>query len=127
ETTLRPGELITAIILPPSTLARRSHYLKVRDRNSYAFALVSVAAAIELDGSNVRDVRIALGGVAHKPWRVPEAENAMRGKKADQIAFAESALMIVRDGKPRRDNAFKIELARRSIVRALSTAAALSA
>ena len=127
ETTLRPGELITAIILPPSTLARRSHYLKVRDRNSYAFALVSVAAAIELEGSNVRDVRIALGGVAHKPWRVPDAENAMRGKKADQIAFAESALMIVRDAKPRRDNAFKIELARRSIVRALSTAAALSA
>jgi xanthine dehydrogenase YagS FAD-binding subunit len=123
ETELKPGELITAIDLPPR-IARKSHYLKVRDRNSYAFALVSVAAVVDLDeGNRIRQARIALGGVAPKPWRIPEAEQALTGKEANESAFRESAEILVRGAKTFRDNAFKVELARRSIVRALSTAA----
>jgi xanthine dehydrogenase YagS FAD-binding subunit len=129
ETNLHPGELITAIDLPsvssdPSSGgAVRSHYLKVRDRNSFAFALVSVAAVLEMDGETIRRARIALGGVAHKPWRVPEAEHALVGRKADESAFLAAAEILVRGAKTYRYNAFKVELARRSVVRALSTIA----
>lgn len=123
DTNLRAGELITAIDLPPIS-AGRSHYLKVRDRNSYAFALVSVAAVVEMDGDTIRRARIALGGVAHKPWRVPEAEHSLTGKRADETAFRAAAEVLVRGAKTYKDNAFKVELARRSVVRALSTVTA---
>jgi xanthine dehydrogenase YagS FAD-binding subunit len=121
ETNLRPGELITAIDLPASPATARSHYLKVRDRNSYAFALVSVAAIVDMDGDVVRRARISLGGVAPRPWRVPEAERALVGRKAEEPAFRAAAEILVRGAKVYRDNAFKVELARRSVVRALST------
>ena len=125
DTNLRPGELITAIDLPALPLARQSHYLKVRDRNSYAFALVSVAAILDVDGGGtIREARIALGGVAHKPWRIPQAEHLLVGQKPAEKAYHAAADALLRGAKPHRNNAFKVELARRSIVRALTTAAA---
>jgi len=81
DTLLRPGELITAVDIPPLAFGQKSHYLKMRDRDSYAFALVSVAVAIDISGGSIFDARIALGGVAHKPWRMPEAEKALRGSR----------------------------------------------
>lgn len=119
ETTLRPGELITAVELPPLRFGARSTYRKVRDRASYAFALVSVAAALELDGNSVRDVRLALGGVGTKPWRASKAEAALRGKPATEQAFRDAAAADLADAKPLRDNAFKVELAARTIVAVL--------
>ena len=115
-----PGELITAVELPPLPMARRSTYRKVRDRASYAFALVSVAAALELgaDGT-IRDVRLALGGVAHKPWRAHAAEAALRGARADEATFRQAADAELAGGRPLRDNAFKVELAKRTIVAVL--------
>ncbi len=128
DTNLQAGEIITAIDLPALPYARRSHYLKVRDRNSYAFALVSVAAVLDQDESgNVRDVRIALGGVAHKPWRALKAEHALKGKKVDARTLRAAAEEELKDAKGYEHNAFKIELAKRSIVRAVSTAAAVKA
>jgi xanthine dehydrogenase YagS FAD-binding subunit len=125
ETELRAGELITAVWLPPLPFAWRSHYLKVRDRQSFAFALVSVAAALDLDGAGgIRQARLALGGVAHKPWRVPEAERALVGQRPEAGAFARAADALLHGARPYRDNAFKVELARRSVVRALATTAA---
>ncbi len=127
DTNLNLGELITAIDLPPLAWARRSHYLKVRDRNSYAFALVSVAAIVDVDaGGIIRQARVALGGVAHKPWRVPRAEQLLVGQKAGDTAYRAAADALLHGAKPHRHNAFKVELARRSIVRALSTAAAVA-
>ncbi len=127
DTNLRPDELITAIDLPAMPFAARSHYLKVRDRNSYAFALVSVAAALDIDGSGIiRQARIALGGVAHKPWRVPAAERALLGRKPGDAAYSAAANVLLRGAQPHRFNAFKVELARRSLARALSTTAALA-
>ncbi len=121
ETELRPGELITAIELPPLPFARRSTYRKVRDRSSYAFALVSVAAALEVgaDGA-IRDVRLALGGVAHKPWRAHAAEAILRGAPADEVAFRTAAAAELSAAQPLRDNAFKVELARRTIIAVLT-------
>jgi xanthine dehydrogenase YagS FAD-binding subunit len=98
--------------------------LKIRDRLSYAFALVSVAAALELEGEMIKDARLALGGVAHKPWRDPSAEAALRGQKADQSSFAGAANILLRDAKGFEHNAFKVDLARRAILRALTQAAA---
>jgi xanthine dehydrogenase YagS FAD-binding subunit len=121
ETNLHAGELITAIDIPAIPFAKRSHYLKVRDRNSYAFALVSVAAVLDVDNGTVWYVRIALGGVAHKPWRAEKAERILIGKKPDEAAFRAAAEAELREARPYRNNAFKVELARRSIVRALST------
>ncbi len=120
ETELRPGELVTAVELPPLPMARRSTYRKVRDRSSYAFALVSVAAALELgaDGT-IRDVRLALGGVAHKPWRAHAAEAVLRGARADEAIFRRAADAELAAARPLRDNGFKIELARRTIVAVL--------
>ncbi len=127
DTNLRPDELITAIDLPAMPFAFRSHYLKVRDRNSYAFALVSVAAALDIDGSGIiRQARLALGGVAHKPWRVPAAERALLGQKPSDAAYSAAADALLRGAQPHRFNAFKVELARRSVARALSTTAALA-
>ncbi len=113
ETVLKPGELITAVELPPLAWARRSTYRKVRDRASYAFALVSVAAALELEGGTVRDVRIALGGVAHKPWRAWTAEAALRGQPATAEAFRAAAEAELADAAPLHGNGFKVELAKR--------------
>jgi xanthine dehydrogenase YagS FAD-binding subunit len=120
ETLLEPGELITAVELPPLPMAARSTYRKVRDRASYAFALVSVAAAIELEGDTVTDVRLALGGVAHKPWRAWKAEAALKGQRATPESFRAAAQAELADAAPLRDNAFKVELAQRTIVAALS-------
>ena len=123
DTNLKPNEIITAIELPAQGFAANYSYLKIRDRLSYAFALVSVAAALELEGNRITEARLALGGVAHKPWRNLEAELAMRGKPADAPAFAEAAAVLLRDAKGFAHNAFKIDLARRAIVRALRQAA----
>lgn len=127
DTNLRPGELITAIDLRTLAWARHSHYLKVRDRNSYAFALVSVAAIVDVDAQGtIRQARIALGGVAHKPWRIPQAEQLLIGQKAGDKAYHAAADALLHGAKPHRNNAFKVELARRSIVRALTTATAIA-
>jgi xanthine dehydrogenase YagS FAD-binding subunit len=124
ETALKRGEMITAVTLP-AAISQRSHYLKVRDRNSYAFALVSVAAILDLDaGGRIRQARVALGGVAPKPWRVVEAEEAIQGQGAGDAAFRQAAGIILRGAVAHRFNGFKIELARRTVVRALQTAAA---
>jgi xanthine dehydrogenase YagS FAD-binding subunit len=120
ETVLAPGELITAIAIPALDPAARSTYRKVRDRASYAFALVSVAAVVELEGPAVRNVRLALGGVAHKPWRAHKAEAALRGKPATHAAFLDAADAELADAVPLRDNAFKVELARRVIAAVLA-------
>ena len=126
DTNLAPGELITAVDLPPSGFPKHWHYLKLRDRASFAFALVSVAAALDMDGDTVRDARIALGGVAHKPWRARETEKQLIGKRltADTLATAGNA--AVADAKPHRDNAFKIKLAPAAIVRAAGIAGGLA-
>ena len=123
DTVLRPGDLVTAIDLPARGFAEHSTYLKIRDRASYAFALVSVAAGLEMDGDTVRDARLALGGVAHKPWRDPEAEAALIGKPATPDRFRAAARVLLRDAKGHEHNSFKIELAERAIVRALTEAA----
>jgi xanthine dehydrogenase YagS FAD-binding subunit len=123
DTNLGPDELITSIELPARGFAANYTYLKIRDRLSYAFALVSVAVGLELDGGNIREARFALGGVAHKPWRKAEAEAALRGKAANDTAFAQAADLVLRDAKGFGHNTFKIDLARRALVRALSQAA----
>jgi xanthine dehydrogenase YagS FAD-binding subunit len=115
ETELEAGELITAVTVPPNGVAARSHYRKVRDRASYAFALVSVAAGLEMEGGTIKDVRLALGGVAHKPWRAERAEGALRGRPASEAAFREAAEAELAPAQALRDNAFKIELAKRVI------------
>lgn len=119
ETVLEPGELIVAVELPASSMAARSTYRKVRDRASYAFALVSVAAAIEVADGVVKDVRLALGGVAHKPWRAYKAEAALRGGPATAEAFRAASEAELADAVPLRDNGFKVELAKRTIVATL--------
>jgi xanthine dehydrogenase YagS FAD-binding subunit len=120
DTVLAPGELITAVELPPLPLAARSRYRKVRDRASFAFAVVSVAAAVELDGATVRDCRLALGGVAHVPWRAERAEAALRGAGAEEELFARAADAELAAAQPLPDNAFKVGLARALIVRTLA-------
>ena len=119
DTVLDHGELITAVDLPPLAFATRSHYRKVRDRASYAFALVSVAAAIDVVDDMVRDVRIAFGGVAHVPWRARKAEAVLRGARATEEAFRRAADAELADAQPLRDNAFKVPLARNTLVRVL--------
>jgi xanthine dehydrogenase YagS FAD-binding subunit len=120
DTVLAPGELIMGIDVPVSTAARRSLYMKVRERASYEFALVSAAVAIETEGQHLRDVRIALGGVAPKPWRLSAAEAALRGVAlSDEPALRNAVTAGFADAQPRRHNAFKVELATRMVVRAL--------
>ncbi|MEO6528198.1 MAG: xanthine dehydrogenase family protein subunit M [Gemmatimonadaceae bacterium] len=125
ETMLAQGELITSVDLGPLAFAARSHYRKVRDRASYAFALASAAVVLDVNGGRVRDVRIALGGVGTKPWRSREAERALIGKPATAAAFRAAAEVALAGAVPRSENAFKIELAKRTMVRALSTVAAM--
>ncbi|MDB5714962.1 MAG: xanthine dehydrogenase family protein subunit [Sphingomonadales bacterium] len=119
ETDLHPGELIVAVELPALPFSARSTYRKVRDRSSYAFALVSVAAALDVTDGTVGDVRIALGGVAHKPWRAWKAEAALRGQPATEANFRAIAELELADAAGLRDNGFKIELAKRAIVAVL--------
>ena len=124
ENELKPGELVIAVELPQATANLRSSYLKIRDRRSYAFALVSVAAVLDIGPDNrIRAARIALGSVAPKPWRVKDAENTLHGQLANEQTFRRAAQLMVRGARPQRNNAFKIELARRATVRALKTAA----
>jgi xanthine dehydrogenase YagS FAD-binding subunit len=123
DTNLHANEIVTAIELPAKGFAANYSYLKIRDRLSYAFALVSIAAALELDGDTINDARLALGGVAHKPWRDMAAEAALRGKIANRTTFAQAADLLLRDAKGHAHNTFKIDLARRGIVRALTQAA----
>jgi xanthine dehydrogenase YagS FAD-binding subunit len=123
DTNLQQNEIVTAVELPPQGFAANYTYLKLRDRLSYAFALVSIAAALELDGRTVKQARLALGGVAHKPWRDAAAEATLRGQTADQQAFMRAADVLLRDARGYEHNSFKIELARRGIVRALTQAA----
>ena len=122
DTNLNHGELITAIELPKNNFAGKSYYLKVRDRASYAFALVSVAAALEMDGNKIKQARIALGGVAHKPWRAMEAEKTLVGKEATEANFKSAAEAEMKKAKPLEHNKFKVELGTRGIVRALQMA-----
>ena len=124
DTSLEHGELITAVDLPPRGFAEHHAYLKVRDRASYAFALVSVAAALALDGGTVTEARIALGGVAHKPWRDPDADALLRGQPVSRESFQRVADALVHDARGFGHNTFKIELARRAVVRALTQATA---
>ncbi|TCH98312.1 xanthine dehydrogenase family protein subunit M [Roseococcus sp. SYP-B2431] len=124
DNTLAPGELVTAIDLPPEGFAAHHTYLKLRDRLSYAFALVSVAVGMRVEEGRVADLRIALGGVAHKPWRRPQAEAAMRGQAPSRELFEAAAQGLLEGAMGQGDNDFKIPLARRAIVRALSQAAA---
>lgn len=123
DTNLEAGEIITAIELPPTGFAKNHTYLKIRDRLSYAFALISVAVGLEMDGDTIKEGRFALGGVAHKPWRDKEAEAALRGQPANATTFARAADVFLRDAKGHGHNNFKIDLARRAIVRALTQAA----
>ncbi|MBV9065327.1 MAG: xanthine dehydrogenase family protein subunit M [Methylobacteriaceae bacterium] len=123
DTNLEPNEIITAIELPARGFAQNYTYIKIRDRLSYAFALVSVAAALELEGKNIKEARLALGGVAHKPWRDENAEAALRGQNATRDTFKRAADILLSGAKAYAHNAFKIELARRAIVRALTQAA----
>jgi xanthine dehydrogenase YagS FAD-binding subunit len=123
ETLLAPGELITAVEIPSLSFATRSTYLKVRDRASYEFALASAAVMLNIDGGTIKDARIGLGGIAAKPWRSHEAEAALRGNPATDQTFAAAATAALAAARPQKYNAFKVELAHRTIVRALSTVA----
>ncbi len=120
---LADDELITAVELPAAGFAQSCHYLKIRDRASYAFALVSVAAALDISGSVISEARLALGGVAHKPWRDMDVEKWLIGKPVSEETFAAAADALLQNAEPLEHNAFKVKLARRAIVRALSEAA----
>jgi xanthine dehydrogenase YagS FAD-binding subunit len=122
DNTLLPGELIVAIDLPPNNFASHSYYLKVRDRASYAFALVSVAAALELNGGKITGARLAMGGVAHQPWRALRAEQMLAGKEPTEDNFKAAAESEMKMAKPLAGNKFKVELGKRAIVLALNTA-----
>jgi xanthine dehydrogenase YagS FAD-binding subunit len=122
DTILQPAELITAVDLPPPAFTRHTHYLKVRERNSYAFALVSAAVALDMDGPLVRQARIALGGVAHKPWRVPAAEALLAGQPLSEERALQAARRLLDGAQAYKDNGFKIKLAERAVVRALREA-----
>jgi xanthine dehydrogenase YagS FAD-binding subunit len=124
ETVLRPGELITAIEIPALPFARRSLYLKVRDRASYAFALASAAVALDVAGGRIRDARVALGGIATRPWRSTAAEHALVGRPATASTFRAAANAALAGAVPHKDNAFKVELAKRTLVRALTEVSA---
>jgi xanthine dehydrogenase YagS FAD-binding subunit len=123
DTNLRPDELIVAVDLPSSPFAKRSGYLKVRDRAQYAFALVSVAAALDVKNGKIEAARLALGGVAHKPWRSLDAERVLTGARADAQTFKAAAEAALRGAVPQKHNAFKIEMAKRAVVRILNDVA----
>jgi xanthine dehydrogenase YagS FAD-binding subunit len=122
DNTLKQGEFITAIDLPANDFAEKSYYLKIRERSSYAFALVSVAAALVTDGNKIKEVRIALGGVAHKPWRASVAEKWLRGKEATEANFKAAAEAEMKNAKPLQHNTYKVGLTAKAIARALEGA-----
>lgn len=126
ETVLEHGELITAVDVPALPWAARSLYLKVRDRGSFAFALASAAVALDTDAGHIREARIALGGVATIPWRAAEAEQVLAGRPLDAAAYRAAAEAALAGAAPRKHNAFKVELARRTLIRALSLAGEMS-
>jgi xanthine dehydrogenase YagS FAD-binding subunit len=123
DTNLQQGELITAVILPPLSWAKSGVYLKIRDRASYSFALISVAAAISIKGEQIQATCLALGGVAHKPWRATAAEEFLVGKSADVATFTEAAEIALQPAQPLTHNGYKVELAKRAIIRALTVSA----
>jgi xanthine dehydrogenase YagS FAD-binding subunit len=122
DNTLQPGELIMSVDLPTNRFADHSHYLKVRDRASYAFALVSVGVGLEMNGKTIRDARLAMGGVAHKPWRLTAAEEFLNGKPATEANFKQAATLAMQGAKGYGENDFKLTLAPNSIIDALKTA-----
>jgi xanthine dehydrogenase YagS FAD-binding subunit len=126
DNTLERTELITAVDLPASAAAfnRHVHYLKVRDRSSYAFALVSVAAALDLNGTTITGARLAMGGVAHKPWRLHTAEEFLKGKTVNDDTFKQAAAIAMQGAKAYQYNKFKLTLAPNAIIQALKTASA---
>ena len=125
DTNLEPGELITAVDVPDGPFTKHVHYQKVRERASYAFALLSVAAALDIDGSNtIKAARLAMGGVAHKPWRLSAAEQALVGKPANEETFRQAAAVAMQGAKAFKYNAYKLKLGPNAIVQALKTAAA---
>jgi xanthine dehydrogenase YagS FAD-binding subunit len=126
DTTLAPGELITAVLLPKLESGYRSAYLKIRDRSSYAFALVSAGVMLRMNGRIITDARIAMGGVAHKPWRLPAVEAALRGKEVSEAGFASAAALMLTDAKAYEHNRFKLRLAPRTLQQALMQAAGIA-
>ena len=122
ETVLRPGEVITAVLVQPTPLGRRSTYLKVRDRQSYAYALASAAVALGMDGDMVTDARVALGGVAAKPWRAMASERVLVGRRLDDVALRAAGEAAFEGARPLRDNVFKVELGIRVVAEALRVA-----
>lgn len=124
DNTLERTELIMAVDLPASPFNKHAYYLKIRDRSSYAFALVSVAAALDMDGSTIKDARLAMGGVAHKPWRLHEAEAYLKGKPANEESFKKAAQLAMQGAKAYQYNQFKLTLAPNAILQALKTASA---
>ncbi|WP_347160050.1 FAD binding domain-containing protein [Pontibacter chitinilyticus] len=126
DTNLGKNELILAVDIPESPFTKNVHYLKVRDRASYAFALVSVAAALHIDNNTIKDARLAMGGVAHKPWRLSEAEKALIGKPASEQTFQQAAEIAMRGAKAFEHNAYKLRLGPKAIVQALQTAAGVA-
>lgn len=125
ETVLKPGEIITGFTVPAGPWTKRSMYLKIRDRESYAFALASAAVALDMAGEEVREARIGLGGVAYRPWRAQEAEAALKGRRLDEDAAREAARIAFADARPRGQNAYKVELGQRTLVRALLAASTM--
>lgn len=123
DNNLQKGELITSVHIPDNKFQKNYHYLKVRDRISYAFALVSVGAALELNGTNIKDARLAMGGVAHKPWRLREAEQFLKGKQANESIFRQAADIAMKDARTYGHNNFKLKLAPATIVETLQLAA----
>jgi xanthine dehydrogenase YagS FAD-binding subunit len=126
DNTLLKGELITSISIPKNPFTKNVHYLKIRDRSSYAFALVSVAVALELNGNTIKQARLAMGGVAHKPWRLTTAENFLKGKPAILANFQHAATIAMKDAKGYGHNNFKLTLAPNAIIESLKTASGLS-
>jgi xanthine dehydrogenase YagS FAD-binding subunit len=124
ETVLEPGDLITHVTLPPPVAGSKQLYLKLRDRASYEFALASAAVVLTIDGGRVTRARLAMGGVGTRPWRSPEAEAALVGQPANAATFGKAAEAALQGAKPRSQNAFKVELAKRCVAHALQTAAA---
>jgi xanthine dehydrogenase YagS FAD-binding subunit len=123
DTNLKPDELIVSVTLPAAKFAKNSWYLKARDRQSYAFALVSCAAGLEMDGGTIKSAGLALGGVAHKPWHSAEAEHALVGKPANEATFKQAAEILFKGAHGYKDNTFKIELGKQVVVHALTQAA----
>lgn len=125
DNNLMKGELITGIEIPDNTFSKNVHYLKVRDRNSYAFALVSVAAALDIKNNTIKEARLAMGGVAHKPWRLTEAEKSLIGKPATEATFKQAAAIAMQGAKGLKFNSFKLKMAPNTMIQALKTASGI--